>query len=205
MKYTKSWFTLFELMVVIALLGIFFYMIGFMTNNTGTHQTRAERLATGIFDMMRSARNNMIIGRGVFSGWVVAGSGLVVTSRREVVATKTGVLTKYWYNITGTGIESSLVSPYYDNDPVYTITDLAISSGGIIPGAMTWDKTGSTVSSISVIFLTNNQIEMTGTVVPAYSGPIRTIKITAWYGEFEQSILVDRITGTIEQRKSGED
>lgn len=63
MIHTKKGFTLFELMIVIALIGGFFVMTSYMTQDVRIYQNKAERLANGIYDTIRTARNNMIIGR----------------------------------------------------------------------------------------------------------------------------------------------
>ena len=42
--------------------------ISYFTNDTRASQLNAERLASKIYDTVRLARNNMIIGRGVFTG-----------------------------------------------------------------------------------------------------------------------------------------
>ena len=188
-------------MIVIVLIGIFFTMTSYMTNNTRVYQTKAERLANDIYDTIRSARNNMIIGRGVLSG-----STMVVTTQRAITITSTWLITTYKYNTTNTGTERSLVSPYYDNDIQYKITDMAISSWGILNGNVPlWDRTGSTLTSIGIIISPNSDISMTGAGAPAITTPIRTIKVTAGYGGFEQSIVIDRVSGTVETRKSSED
>lgn len=63
MIHTKKGFTLFELMIVIALIGIFFMMTSYMSQDVRIYQTKAERLSNVIYDVIRTARNNMIIGR----------------------------------------------------------------------------------------------------------------------------------------------
>ncbi|MBC7503392.1 prepilin-type N-terminal cleavage/methylation domain-containing protein [Candidatus Gracilibacteria bacterium] len=199
---TKKGFTLVELMLVVVLIGIFFTMTSYMTNNTRVYQTKAERFANDIYDTIRSARNNMIIGRGVLSG-----TTMVVTNERTITVTNTGLITTYKYNTTSAGTEKTLVSPYYDQDAQYKITDIAISSGGILNGNVPiWDRTGSTLSSVGIIINPNSQITMTGIGTPVIpSNSIRTIKITAGYAGFEQSIVIDRVSGTVETRKSSED
>ena len=58
--------------------------ISYFTNDTRTSQLNAERLASKIYDTVRLARNNMIIGRGVFTG-----GSLVVTTRRNMEISST--------------------------------------------------------------------------------------------------------------------
>ncbi len=63
MFHSKKGFTLFEMMIVLALIGLFFVMTSYMTRDVRINQTRAEKLANAVYDQIRSARNNMIIGR----------------------------------------------------------------------------------------------------------------------------------------------
>ena len=61
MIHNKKGFTLFELMIVVALIGLFFAMTSYMTQDVRINQTRTERLANKLYDQIRSARNSMII------------------------------------------------------------------------------------------------------------------------------------------------
>jgi hypothetical protein len=103
-------------------------------------------------------------------------------------------------NGTATGTETTLVERYFDNDPLYKISDISVSSGGIIDGVVPlWDNTGSAISSIAITIANNADLSITGT--GRTNNPlsnIRTLRITASYLTFEKSILIDRITGTIE-------
>jgi prepilin-type N-terminal cleavage/methylation domain-containing protein len=63
MIYTKKGFTLFEIIIVLALIGLFFVMTSYMTRDPRINQTRTERLVNTVYDQIRTARNNMIIGR----------------------------------------------------------------------------------------------------------------------------------------------
>ena len=112
----------------------------------------------------------------------------------------TGVLTNYTYNITSTGTETRFVTPFFDSDPLYKITNIAVSSGAITPGALSWDISGAT--SASIVFNPNSDITISSN--PS-SSPIRTLKITVGYGSFEQSVIIDRVTGSVEIRKAIED
>ena len=63
MIYTKKGFTLFEIIIVLVLIGLFFVMTSYMTRDPRINQTRTERLVNTVYDQIRTARNNMIIGR----------------------------------------------------------------------------------------------------------------------------------------------
>ncbi len=196
MIYTKKGFTLFEMMIVLALIGLFFVMTSYMTRDPRINQTRTERLVNTVYDQIRTARNNMIIWR-----WVSSGAILVVTTQRSVNITGTGVVTNYIYNTTSTGTETRLVTPFFDRDPLYKITNIAVSSGVIVPGALNWDLSGATGATITI----NSNSDVTLTSLPVSPYPIRLLKVTLGYGDFEQSVIIDRVSGIVEIRKAIED
>lgn len=198
MFHSKKGFTLFEMMIVLALIGLFFVMTSYMTRDVRINQTRAEKLANAVYDQIRSARNNMIIGRWVLSG----GTTLVVTTQRNIDITATGVVTSYTYNSTSTGTETRLVTPFFDSDPLYKITDIAVSSGALVAWALNWDLTGSTITGATIAISQNSDITISS--LPA-SSSIRLLKITLGYGGFEQSVIIDRVSGIVEIRKAIED
>lgn len=136
-----------------------------------------------------------------------SGTTLVVTTQRRIDITTTGLISTYQYNNgTNNGVESQLVSPFFENDPQYKITDIAVSSGGITPGALSWDQTGSTIASAAITISPNSDIAITGTsTTNSPITPIRTLKITAGYNGFEQSVIIDRVSGAVEIRKAIED
>jgi prepilin-type N-terminal cleavage/methylation domain-containing protein len=63
MNNFKKGFTLVELLVVIALIGLSLVATTYLSKDSRIYQVNAERLANNIYDTMRQARNNMIIGR----------------------------------------------------------------------------------------------------------------------------------------------
>ncbi|MBC7498653.1 prepilin-type N-terminal cleavage/methylation domain-containing protein [Candidatus Gracilibacteria bacterium] len=196
MIYTKKGFTLFEIIIVLVLIGLFFVMTSYMTRDPRINQTRTERLVNTVYDQIRTARNNMIIGRGVASGAI-----LVVTTQRSIDITSTGVVTNYIYNTTSTGTETRLVTPFFDRDPLYKITNIAASSGVMVPGALNWDISGATNASITIS--SNSDVSLSS--IPASPYPIRLLKVTLGYGDFEQSVIIDRVSGIVEIRKAIED
>ena len=134
-------------MIVMALMGLFFAATSYLSRDPRIYQSNAERLANSAYDMIRNARNNMIIGRGVLSG----SSTMVVTTERTITVSSTGITSSYLYGMSGTGTEASFLSPFYDNDAQYIISDIAVSSGGMLNGLVpSWDHTGATTASIIV-------------------------------------------------------
>lgn len=185
-------------MIVVALIGIFFAATSYMNRDVRTYQHKAERFADNIYDTIRLARNNMVIWRGVLSG----ATERVVTTKRVVNISATWVTTTYYYPIWGgnfgSGIESEIYRPFFDSDPLYLISDISVSSGGMNNGIIpAWDLSGATNAGITV----------TGTGIQLYvSGAtdIRTLMITTEYLGFKRSVLIDRVSGTLELKTSGE-
>ncbi len=71
---------------------------------------------------------------------------MVVATERTIYLTSTGMISTY-RNATATGTETTFVERYFDNDPLYRISDIAVSSGGIIGGvAPAWDSSGTTLA-----------------------------------------------------------
>ncbi len=182
-------------MIVISLIGLFFVATSYLNRDARIYQFRAERLADYIYDTIRTSRNNMVIWRGVLSGW----TDRIIATQRDILITSTGITTIYHTGSNGTGLETELPQSFFDSDNLYIVSDISVSSwwmnNGIIP---TWDLTGATMATISM-FSTGMQIA----TVPVAVSP-RTLMITAWYAGFKRSVLVDRVTGTIETKVSGE-
>lgn len=199
--FRKTGFTLIEILVVITLIGIFYGATSFLTKDSRINQTNAERLANSIYDTIRLARNNMVIGRWVFTGWT-----LLVTNQRTIAINNMGYKVDYQDVNSNTGTEFSFNTPFFDWDFNYKITDISISSGWVSTGVVPpWTYTG--VTSVNIVMNPNSDINVTaikwGTPIPV--SEIRTIKITSGYNGMEQSVVVDRVTGTIEVKKSTED
>lgn len=68
---------------------------------------------------------------------------MVVTKMREInISSSTGITVVYQYGVSGTGTEISFPVPFFEKDSNYRITNIAISSGGMLPnGTYLWDYT----------------------------------------------------------------
>ena len=188
MNFYRKWFTLVEILVVIAIIGIFAASTMYFTQDSRIDQTKAERLANSIHDTMKNARNNMLIGR-----WVYSGSTLYPTDRRTIRITGWGISTDYAINGTSTGTETNVVYPFFDNDPQYKITDISVSSGILSNGQkINWDHTGVTLADITIEPNGSMTILALKWGMPI-SETINTVRVTAGYGNFTQSVMLDRL------------
>ena len=111
-------------------------------------------------------------------------------------------MTSYKYNGTSTGTETRLVTPFFDSDSLYKITNIAVSSGALVPWALNWDRTFPTLTGATITINPNSDISISST--PTFT-PIRMLKVTLGYGNFEQSVIIDRVSGIVEIRKAIED
>mgnify|MGYP002362916794 FL=1 len=198
MTFSKKGFTLFEMMIVIALIGLFFVAASYLTHDARIWQTNTERLANKIYDIIRNTRNDMTIGRWVLTDWV-----LVAIKQRDISISNAGISITYTDSHDATGSDNILPAPFFDNDSNYKIVDISVSSGWLSSSGMyTWDHTGST--SANIIVGTSSSLAIAADWVdPTF--PIRTIKITAGYTNFTRSVILDRASGTVEIRTSSDD
>ena len=190
-SFCKKWFTLFEMMIVIALIGLFVTTVSYMNQDARIDQTRAERLANTVYDQIRSARNNMIIGKWVLSG---ATTSFIIADERVVMISATGVTTSYAYNSSYTGTETRFPAPFFDSDPRYVISDIAISSGSLD----TPDMTGVTIATITYRASWDIIIAASKGWVMIPSSSIRSLRIQTGYGNFSRYVTVDWVSGITE-------
>ena len=192
----KKGFTLFELMIVIALIGLFFVAISYLTRDIRIWQTNTELFANKIYDIVRNTRNDMTIGRWIFTGWT-----LIATKQRDISISNTGITIAYMDSLGSTWSDVILPAPFFDNDSKYQITDISVSSGWVSSsGSYTWDYTGATNANITV----GTSSSLAIVTEPMSPVPIRTLKITTWYAGFTRSVILDRASGTVEIRTSSD-
>lgn len=186
------------MMIVIALIGLFFVAASYLTHDARIWQTNTERLANKIYDIIRNTRNDMTIGRWVLTDWV-----LVAIKQRDISISNAGISITYTDSHDATGSDNILPAPFFDNDSNYKIVDISVSSGWLSSSGMyTWYHTGST--SANIIVGTSSSLAIAADWVdPTF--PIRTIKITAGYTNFTRSVILDRASGTVEIRTSSDD
>lgn len=197
MTYIKKGFTLFEVIIVIALIGLFFVAVSYLTHNVRIWQTNSERFANKIYDIVRNTRNDMTIGRWILTWWV-----LIATKQRDISISNTGIVIIYQDSLGATGSDIILPAPFFDNDSKYQISDISVSSGWVSSsGSYIWDYTGAT--SANIIVGTSSSLAIVVDPIPPLF-PIRTLKITTEYTGFTRSVILDRASGTVEIRTSSD-
>jgi hypothetical protein len=98
------------------------------------------------------------------------------------------------------------VSPFFDGDVDYKISNIAVSSGAVLDGVSpTWDQ--NNIQSIRLQIFPNMNIvtTATGSAGTPIVTPIRTIKVTTSYATFEKSVILDPVIGIIDMQSPGQD
>jgi prepilin-type N-terminal cleavage/methylation domain-containing protein len=105
---SKKGFTLVEIMIVIAIIGIFFVAVQQFASNRNIDQERAQRLAEVISDLISSTHNDMVIGRGVFTG-SASSLDIIPTAEKRIVFNLSPLDFSLQYKAStgGTGTEQS--------------------------------------------------------------------------------------------------
>jgi prepilin-type N-terminal cleavage/methylation domain-containing protein len=118
-------FTIMELMIVIAILGILMSMVfDFWTNRYEVNLNRSQRLAGYLWDTIKWARDSMIIGR-----WVLTGGTYQAVAKRTIYIDQSWITTYYtpfWSSFSW--IENSLKTPFFDKDPLYRLKNFSTYS-----------------------------------------------------------------------------
>lgn len=190
---SKKGFTIFELMVVMALLSIFVVMTVYYMRDSRIPQVKAERLAYVIQDAIATARNNMVIGRGVMSG----GTTMTRVDKRKISISTGWVLVQYERAgnlFTETG--SEIQYPFFDGDKGYSISNILVSSGTSLVSETQYDQSGALNLSLSI--LPNGDMSATWVGI---TSPIKSILILSQYDGFTQGVRIDLRGGIIEIAK----
>ncbi|MBX9808796.1 type II secretion system GspH family protein, partial [Candidatus Gracilibacteria bacterium] len=86
MLFSRKGFSLVEMLVVMALVGLFLVATNFLTHDVRIAQTNSEKFANTIEHTIKNARNGMIIGKGVYTGGT-----LFKAEKRIVSITASGI------------------------------------------------------------------------------------------------------------------
>lgn len=120
-------FTLVELMIVIAILGIILLAMQYFNANPRIYQEKAERLQNLVHDTIRDTKNNMLIGKI---------SNAKNAKKAEIIFQKGNnpMIVKYYHSDTSSQDENIVVK--LDGDEKYQIVDVEVFI--IERGVRTW-------------------------------------------------------------------
>lgn len=195
-------------MIVIAILGIFMISIGYLMQNTQLDQEKAMRFAGIVYDHIRDARQDMIIGRGTQTG--TTGDMVYIPSQARIIEFfgTWEVNIKYIplasLSAPGSPPEQLLQvyeHPFLDNEREYVIHRYEISTSPLtqswaLPAGAVWEP----VNRMKLIFAgawNVSRIEIDSWIV-GVSWPVRSYRITLGYKNFVRYIVGDVLSGFAE-------
>ncbi len=176
----KYGFTMFEIMLVIAIIGIFFAATQSFTFIPQTDTEKANRMKYAVSDILRDETLKISIGR------MPINNGIISDKTTITFDTVNGIVTSYasWGTVFATGY---FQPPYYDGDTVYTLTGIEWWTGST-SNTVTWTGAGK-------IEITQNGITFTGNTLITSEDII--LSLLVWYRNTTRRILFDRRTGKI--------
>ncbi len=118
MRIAPKGFSLVELMIVIGILGILFSAVQIFSNNAEIYQQRADRLAGLVYDTIRDARQDTIIGRGVLSGEITTPhDATYIRAENRQVFFSSNIQFSTHYTESGTTYTGQIWNaPFFDGD-----------------------------------------------------------------------------------------
>ena len=184
-------FTLVELMIVVAIIGLLFIAMSSFNAGSRINQENVTRMANTFADAIRDARHNAMVGRGVGSG------ATIVPAYSRNVIVQTGSLA-IWYkkNASDTAIVTEnryVATPgFFDADPNFKIEKIEVYAVPI--GKASW--AGQALTRLDLSFPNSQTPTASGsTWAPAN---ILSYVITLDYKWFKRYIYWDVISGSIE-------
>ncbi len=189
-SFTKSGFTMVEIMVVIVIIASLFVTLSRVTFKPQENIVKAERLASKIQSILHSSNVSLMLWRmdsnniattwatiNIYASWVSLSGN---TISWQLAPTLSGKLQPPFFN---------------DNDSFYQIES--------IKGCIGWWSTSSWVTSSVQISMSKNSISFSG-ASPFPSGS-NIIEINVRYINMAKKIIFDRRTGRTEIRRAWED
>ncbi len=181
-SFSKSGFTLVEIMVVIAIIGFLFGVMSQISFRPQENLTKAERLANKVQSVLHNSAVNVMMGRMDKNNIAVTGATLSLTASWGGTQ---GLWWIYTPNMTG-----ALRAPFFDNDAKYEIRSIkwysATTSGTTLNIIIQMDKNGTT---------------FTGTSNNAFFATATTLEIQLRYVDRTKKVIYDTRTGRIEINK----
>lgn len=175
-SFWQRGFTMIEIMLVIALIAMFFAFTSRFTLAPQQNITKAERLANKIQSIIQASSVAVMMGR--MDQNQIATTGAILT-----FSTSTGISWRYT-----DGLSGSLTSPFFDRDTYYEISQIRWRDAGTTSG------TGNFVQ----IDMAKWGNSFTGGTIPP-SAVI--LEIESRYNDMYKKVIYDRRTGRTEINK----
>jgi len=112
-SFLKRWFTLLEIMVVIAIIWIIFGIFSQINFRSQENLTKSERLANRLQSLIHSTNVAVMMGRMDQSSIAITGATITLGSSGS---TTHGMRWRYTDSLSG-----SIMHPFFDGDPFYEI------------------------------------------------------------------------------------
>lgn len=195
-KNIKSGFTLVELMIIIAIISILFVAFSQFNIAWNISQEKATRLAESIHDILRDAKNDMIIWKAVIT-W----SDIKWAVKRVVTISKNNIIVKWCHNDNDDNndcVKEKEFEPTFDGDSEYKINSIKAFDKRI-------DFSSKTIQDIYEIDIQDHQdLKITfsnnldgSAVVDGSSRKISSYLIEVEYKSFKRYIYWDVLTGNV--------
>ena len=203
---TSRGFTLVEIMIVIAVLGLLFLAMSHFNVSASVNQQRAEYMTNVIHDMIRDARQDTLLGKNTTPG--------TVATERTVVISKNAIKRSIKAENGNTTTEGqSFEPPFFDGDNNYKIDTIRVSTGVLSHNYEAPLYEGDTwidADELSLIFkpgstLSSGLAKKNGNSVVGNNEVLRSYIITVDYKGFKQYIYGDMLNGDISMKNQDSD
>lgn len=194
-KNIKSGFTLVELMIIIAIISILFVAFSQFNITWNISQEKATRLAESIHDILRDAKNDMIIWKAVIT-W----SDIKWAVKRVVTISKNNIIVKWCHNDNDNDndcVQEKVFEPSFDGDSEYKINSIKAFDKRIDFSSKTIQNiNGIDIQDLNIAFSNNldgSAVDTNGNKISSYLSYLIEVE----YKSFKRYIYWDVLTGNV--------